>query len=108
MEIIPANKTYCIVAPKDNADVKKLGIKREFDVVRPIWIDRCLAAKKLMIYKPDELRVITDSTLLVMSKYYDDFGNSLTDPCTVDDVKSILERVQEIVCICLSLYFYKI
>lgn len=50
-----------------------------------------------MIYKPDELRVVTDSTVQVMSKYYDEFGNSLTDHCTVEDVKTILERVQEIV-----------
>lgn len=50
-----------------------------------------------MIYKPDELRVVTDSTVQAMSKYYDDFGNSLTEPCTVEDVKTILERVQEIV-----------
>ena len=53
------DNTFCGVADKEDINIKALIIKneRKLDVVRPNWILRCLAADRLLPFRPEDLMV---------------------------------------------------
>jgi len=88
-------KTMCIIADVKNLRVK--SVKDQWDVVRPSWIRRCADSGLLLPYRPEEMLVTTKSTATELALSFDEFGNSLSEPTTEQDVPAILNRVKQLV-----------
>ena len=89
------SETFCVVAAKDDLKVKSLKQRRQLNVVRPQWVSRCLNAGKLLPFRPEDLMVTTKATQNEIEENYDQFGNSLFEETTVDQVQFILNKVKE-------------
>ena len=78
--------------------VKSYKNKPKKNIVRSSWIIRCLNSDRLVPFRPEDLMVFTQSTKKEMDTNFDRYGNSLTEITAVEDVPSILQRVQDLVC----------
>lgn len=88
-------ETFCVVAAKDDVKVKSLKQRRQWNVVRPSWVSRCIDAGKLLPFRPEDLMVVTKATQKEIEENFDEFGNSLFEETTVEQVQFILNRVKE-------------
>ena len=88
-------KTLCIIAAGRNLRVKSVGDR--WDVVRPSWIRRCVDSASLLPLRPQDMLVTSRSTAAVMALSFDQYGSSLTEPTTEEQVPLILNRVKELV-----------
>lgn len=93
------NGTICLVAVTDDLRVKNVRkqIPPKWDVVRPSWIQRCVASDCLLPFRPEDMLVTSPMTAATMKLSYDEYGNSLVEPTTTEQVEFILKRVKELV-----------
>jgi hypothetical protein len=77
--------------------VKSLKNHPKWDIVRPPWLLRCLNLNRLVPFRPQDLMVFTRATEEKIARNYDRFGNSLRDPTSVEDVASVIKRVEDLV-----------
>lgn len=85
------------MAAKEDIVVQSLKDPPLYDIVRPGWVLRCLAADYLVSFRPGEMMTMTKATAAEMNQNYDQFGNSLIEYTAIEDVPFILKRVKELV-----------
>ena len=104
------NGTICLVAVTDDLRVKNVRkqIPPKWDVVRPSWIHRCVASDCLLPFRPEDMLVTSPTTAATMKLSFDEYGNSLVEPTTEEQVKFILNRVKELVLVSFNLIVIKV
>ncbi|GAA27477.2 DNA ligase 4, partial [Clonorchis sinensis] len=106
----PRSSTFCIIADKLTAKTRNIlaacstspGGKRPrdnsanmYNIVSVSWLESCLEAGKLLPWRPNHLLVMKPETAESMNAEFDSYGDSFTEPLTVDGLKELLSRVVE-------------
>lgn len=92
----PTPDSFCIVADKESLRIKNYKKHGKHDIAKGrIWIDKCIAANKIVNFLPEDLFFAKETTRNTFSKEYDEYGDSFTKPSTVDEVKMMTKAIIE-------------
>ncbi|TGZ61632.1 hypothetical protein CRM22_007879 [Opisthorchis felineus] len=106
----PRSSTFCIIADKLTAKTRNIlaacstspGGKRPrdnsahmYNIVSVSWLESCLEAGKLLPWRPNHLLVMKPETAESLSAEFDSYGDSFTEPLTVDGLKELLSQLVE-------------
>jgi len=89
----PSESTYCVVADKTNLRLRNIVSAKVYDVVRMDWLVRCIEEKRLIPWTPTDMIHCAPRTISSFSGDYDRHGDSYYDRVTVDELKTIFDRM---------------
>uniref|UniRef100_A0A914W548 DNA ligase IV n=1 Tax=Plectus sambesii TaxID=2011161 RepID=A0A914W548_9BILA len=90
----PGMNTMCVVAPTVTIRVKSVIAANSHNVVKPDWLMCCSNESRLVPFAPAFMFHTLLSTQATFRGAFDEFGDSYTEPVTVDQLKTILNKVE--------------
>ncbi|KAI5711248.1 hypothetical protein M8J75_015420 [Diaphorina citri] len=85
----------CVVTEERNIRVRHIVSGGNYNVVRAAWLERCVARKTLLEWTPDEVLCLVGDALIEMNNKYDPYGDSYTEPLSVERLASLLNRIDQ-------------
>ncbi|KAI5750735.1 hypothetical protein M8J77_000828 [Diaphorina citri] len=85
----------CVVTEERNIRVRHIVSGGNYNVVRLAWLERCVARKTLLEWTPDEVLCLVGDALIEMNNKYDPYGDSYTEPLSVERLASLLNRIDQ-------------
>ncbi|CAG0913200.1 unnamed protein product [Notodromas monacha] len=90
-----AGKTYCVIArDSESPKVKNLARSRNYDILKPSWLLRCLEDGRIYNWRPMDIIACTLETELAMKDNFDRYGDSFSEAATLESLEYSLERVK--------------
>ncbi|XP_055353466.1 DNA ligase 4-like isoform X2 [Paramacrobiotus metropolitanus] len=88
-----SNTTFCVISTKVCTKVRNMVIRDPLDIVRPTWIERCIASGSILPWHPDDLLYSKPRTSMVVKRSYDENDDSFTEDVDVDEVERLFSKM---------------
>lgn len=93
-ETRPWTETY-IIAERKVVKVASLINRGLHDILKPLWVERCIAAGRVLAKEPRFMYHTTSFTESEFSETVDEYGDSYINELDMDGLKEILERMPD-------------
>lgn len=92
----PVQGVFCVVAgDRNNVRVRNVSFQGKYDLVTVEWLLKCIESCDLVPWTPNDLISMSPDTSKQIALLYDSYGDSFTQPSTLDSLENCLKNVQE-------------
>ena len=77
--------------------MRNVSLQGKYDLVTVEWLLKCFNLCELVPWTPDDLLSMSPDTSKQVADLYDVYGDSFTEPATLDSLDKCLKHVQEVV-----------
>ncbi|KAF6216000.1 hypothetical protein GE061_000337 [Apolygus lucorum] len=92
---IPSSSTFCLIAGDVTRRVKNFILSGKHTVAHFTWLQDCLEKKKILPWTPQSLAGTTLMGKSNLSHSYDKYGDSYVEPVSENELKVILNRLEQ-------------
>lgn len=92
--LVTGPATYCVLASKKNIRVSNIICTNKYDVVKTDWLVECIDNNSYRKWRPDDFLFVTPLTAEQLTKEYDCYGDSYTEPIDASRLKFILDSMK--------------
>ncbi|GAV09317.1 hypothetical protein RvY_18881 [Ramazzottius varieornatus] len=91
---VTEGNTFCVISDKRTVHVQNIIKTHLYDVVYPAWILRCVTAKEISPWHPNDLMFAQERTQKLIKNAFDKYGDSFTEDITLPDLERIFTDME--------------